>query len=92
MTYLGCADVGVSLHQSSSQLDLPIKVLDMFGAGLPVCSRFYPWLLPVVLLHFDMHYSLASELVKSDVNGFVFATPEELLQCFVVRFCIFLSF
>lgn len=61
---LGSADLGVSLHTSSSGVDLPMKVVDMFGAALPVAgwNKYEAW----------------SELVTEDVNGKGFGSAEEL--------------
>jgi beta-1,4-mannosyltransferase len=61
---LACADLGISLHKSTSGVDLPMKIVDMFGAGLPVAAY--------------SAYESFSELVKEGVNGRGFETAEEL--------------
>lgn len=71
-TLLASADLGVSLHTSSSGVDLPMKVVDMFGAGLPVVGwgKFEAW----------------PELVKEDVNGKGFESAQQLAELLVALF------
>ncbi|RWA03507.1 hypothetical protein EKO27_g11596 [Xylaria grammica] len=61
---LRSADLGVCLHRSSSGVDLPMKVVDMFGSGLPVVAY--------------SAYASFGELVKDGVNGCGFETAEQL--------------
>lgn len=56
-------DLGISLHSSSSGVDLPMKVVDMFGCGIPVLAY---------------EYQAISELVIDDFYGQTFKNSEEL--------------
>ena len=65
---LALADLGVCLHMSSSGVDLPMKVVDMFGAGLPVAAY--------------SAYESFGELVREGENGRGFTTSSELAALF----------
>ena len=60
---LALCDLGICLHYSSSGIDLPMKVVDMFSACLPAAAVYYPTI---------------EELVKNEENGFTFRNEKEL--------------
>lgn len=57
------ADLGICVHTSSSGLDLPMKIADMLGVGLPVCAYEYS--------------ETIKEQIQPD-NGALFQNGEEL--------------
>ena len=62
---LSLVDLGVSLHYSSSGIDLPMKVVDMFSGCLPVASVYYDTIV---------------ELVEENKNGFLFKNDKDLCK------------
>lgn len=63
---LAVADLGICLHMSSSGVDLPMKIVDMFGAGLPVLAY--------------SKYPSFGELVKVNTNGLGFENADQLAE------------
>jgi beta-1,4-mannosyltransferase len=68
---LSVCDVGLCFHKSSSNLDLPMKVVDMFGARLPVLC---------------LEFACISELVKSNENGLLFSDEKQLANHLIALF------
>jgi len=61
---VGSADLGLCLHRSSSGLDIPMKIADLFGAGVPVLALDYG--------------ACLAERVRHGDNGLLFSTAEQL--------------
>lgn len=65
---IGMADLGLCLHQSSSGLDLPMKLADLRGAGVPVAVFDYA---PVL-----------GEVLTAEHEGVTFRDPGDLADIF----------
>jgi beta-1,4-mannosyltransferase len=63
---VGSADVGLCLHRSSSGVDIPMKVADLFGAGVPVCALDYG--------------ACLAERVRHGDNGLLFSNGRQLAE------------
>jgi beta-1,4-mannosyltransferase len=61
---VGSADLGLCLHRSSSGLDIPMKIADLFGAGVPVCALDYG--------------ACLAERVRHGYNGLLFSNARQL--------------
>ncbi|PVU95226.1 hypothetical protein BB561_001961 [Smittium simulii] len=62
---LGSSDIGISLHTSSSGVDLPMKVVDMLGCGLPVLA---------------CNFKCITEIINPGINGDIFDDSTELAE------------
>jgi beta-1,4-mannosyltransferase len=61
---VGSADLGLCLHRSSSGLDIPMKIADLFGAGVPVLALDYG--------------ACLAERVRHGDNGLLFSAAGQL--------------
>lgn len=62
---LSLADLAVSLHTSSSGIDLPMKIVDFFGVGVPVVTVRFPAI---------------GELVHDGINGLITKDKAEVAE------------
>jgi len=73
---VAAADLGVCMHMSSSNLDLPMKIVDMFSSKLPCFAYDYPTI--GELVH--------SKDISEKPNGALFKTSEDLEKLLVEHF------
>jgi beta-1,4-mannosyltransferase len=63
---LAASDLGLCLHRSASGLDLPMKIADLHGAGLPVCALDYGSCLDEAVSHDDTGLRFADAWTLAD--------------------------
>jgi beta-1,4-mannosyltransferase len=76
-TVLSTFDVGLCVHRSSSGLDLPMKCVDMFGAGLPVAALEYPALPELVSIETGWAFNDDADLAQMLWGMLTSATERE---------------
>lgn len=70
---LSSAHIGISMHTSSSGIDLPMKVVDMLGCRLPVVGLSFP---------------AFPELLTDGANGFAVPNEEDTVAADIARHLI----
>jgi len=65
---LGCATAGISVHTSTSGLDLPMKAVDMLGSECPVIALEFPALV---------------EMLQGEAGGMTFTNANQLADCLI---------